>query len=39
MGATTAAPTPTEPQKPAGNPWWKNLFNSEILGDDKDDKL
>jgi cell division protein FtsA len=39
MGATTTAPTPTEPQKPAGNPWWKNLFNSEILGDDKDDKL
>lgn len=39
MGANPTAPTPTEPQKPAGNPWWKNLFNSEILGDDKDDKL
>lgn len=39
MGANPATPTPTEPQKPAGNPWWKNLFNSEILGDDKDDKL
>lgn len=39
MGANPATPTPTEPQKPAGNPWWKNLFNSEILGDDKDEKL
>lgn len=42
----TSAPSATGKTETAGSeektprlPWWKSIFNSEILGDDKDDKL
>lgn len=42
----TSSPSATGKTETAGSeektprlPWWKSIFNSEILGDDKDDKL
>ena len=39
LPGSTKADAPAADPKTDRLPWWKSIFNSEILGDDKDDKL